>query len=202
MTRIYFNEKSIVITDRFDSFEKKEPPFYITSGNDEEKISEALNKIADHHQIVIIDDNPAKILEAFRKKFKFIQAAGGFVHDKQQVLFIFRKGKWDLPKGKLDEGESLEVCAVREVEEETGLKNINLEKPIMFTYHSYTENQKTILKETHWFLMKADSALPLSPQAEEGIEKCIWTDVLDLNSYLDETYPLVKDVVRKAMALI
>jgi 8-oxo-dGTP pyrophosphatase MutT (NUDIX family) len=191
-----------VITDKFDSFEKKEQPFYISNGNDEEKISEALNKIADHNEIVIIDDKPAKILEAFRKKFKFIQAAGGFVHDKQQVLFIFRKGKWDLPKGKLDEGESLEVCAVREVEEETGLQNINLEKPIMLTYHSYTEKQKTILKETHWFLMTADSALPLSPQAEEGIEKCIWTDVLDMNSYLVETYPLVKDVVRKGIALI
>ena len=85
----------------------------------------------------------------------FIQAGGGLVENEQrEVLFIFRRGKWDLPKGKLDRGETLEQCAIREVEEETGVGQLQLIRFLLITEHEYVERGKKILKETHWWLMK------------------------------------------------
>src|SRR4249919_1544763 len=87
-----------------------------------------------------------------------IKAGGGLVkNEKKEILFMFRRGKWDLPKGKLDPGESIEECAVREVVEETGLKKVELKHFLVTTYHTYTENGKHILKESHWYNMLSDS---------------------------------------------
>jgi hypothetical protein len=98
----------------------------------------------------------SELYKAFKKKFTLIMAGGGLVqNEKNEVLLIFRRGKWDLPKGKLDKGESIEDCAIREVQEETGLLNISLEGPLMTTYHTYHEGSRYILKESHWYGMKA-----------------------------------------------
>src|SRR4051812_26195302 len=98
---------------------------------------------------------------------KKIFAAGGLVTtDKNELLMMFRRGKWDLPKGKLDEGESLETCAVREVQEETGLKDVVLEGLVGITYHEYFDKYSDVdvIKETHWFAMKAKREDKLVPQ--------------------------------------
>jgi 8-oxo-dGTP pyrophosphatase MutT (NUDIX family) len=128
-----------------------------------------------------------------------ITAAGGLVQNNEgAILLIFRRGFWDLPKGKLDAGEQIPECAVREVREETGLQTITLGSFICMTTHAYFDNwlQKDVIKETHWFAMKASSLLPetLIPQTEEDIEKIEWVPVEQLPTYLLQTYPTIRSV--------
>jgi 8-oxo-dGTP pyrophosphatase MutT (NUDIX family) len=108
---------------------------------------------------------------------------------------MLRRKNWDLPKGKLDKGETLEQCAVRETEEETGLKNVTLKKKLLITYHTYDENGKHILKETHWYLLAVKGNQLLVPQAAEQIEALEWTDPSSLKKYITKTYPSVLDVL-------
>ena len=118
------------------------------------------------------------------------------------ILMIFRRGKWDLPKGKLDDGENLQTCAVREVTEETGMKNLGLGEKIMITYHTYLEKGINILKESHWYLMHSLSDQKLVPQTEEDIEKCEWVLLEDVESYIPHTHPSIVDVLEKGIQII
>jgi len=111
---------------------------------------------------------------------------------------IFRRGKWDLPKGKLDKGEKIEDCAIREVEEETGLKDVKLNSPLVVTYHTYHEGTKFVLKESHWFTMRITGEQKLIPQIEEDISDIKWVDPGDVNSYLSKSFPLISDVIEAA----
>ena len=108
---------------------------------------------------------------------------------------IFRRGKWDLPKGKLDKGETLEECAVREVKEETGLENVQLKKFMLTTFHTYNEFGRHILKESHWYRMKAASSQPLKPQTEEDIQQIAWVKPAALSEKLKNSFPSIKDVI-------
>src|SRR3954468_8565891 len=104
-----------------------------------------------------------------------IVAGGGIVeNDEKKILFQFRRGKWDLPKGKLDEGETIEECAVREVEEETGLRNIELGELVGVTNHHYTQDGESIDKETYWYAMKVFGEQQLVPQLTEDILELRW----------------------------
>lgn len=137
-----------------------------------------------------------ELKKVFFKKFYLVKAAGGLVlNDDHEILMIFRKGKWDLPKGKLDEGETLEACAVREVEEETGLTGVSLLSPLIITYHTYHEGTKFILKESHWYRMKSKKEMHFTPQLEEGITEIKWFDNKSTSKILPNTYPMIKDVI-------
>lgn len=125
---------------------------------------------------------------------KTIQAAGGLVlNEKQEILMIFRRGKWDLPKGKLDEGETIEECAVREVMEETGLTKIDLGPLLNITHHTYFDTwlKEEVIKETHWYTMQASSDEPLIPQTTEDIERIEWVSMNDLNPRLSNSYDTI-----------
>jgi 8-oxo-dGTP pyrophosphatase MutT (NUDIX family) len=127
----------------------------------------------------------------------FIHAGGGLVENEMgEFLFMFRKGKWDLPKGKLDPGESLEACALREVKEETGIGRLELKQFLLATEHEYTESGLLILKETHWYLMKADSHQKLIPQTEEDITELRWISPADFNIVQRNTYPAILEVMK------
>jgi 8-oxo-dGTP pyrophosphatase MutT (NUDIX family) len=131
---------------------------------------------------------------------KKIIAAGGLVfNDKNELLMIFRRGKWDLPKGKLDEGETIEACAVREVQEETGLKNIAIEKFAGLTYHEYYDkySEKDVIKETHWYKMHALTEQSLTPQTEEDIEQIEWVDKNAVAEKLSNSYPNIIEIINK-----
>ena len=116
----------------------------------------------------------------------------------KQVLLIHRRGKWDLPKGKLDPNESIDECALRKVEEKTGLKQVKLVEPLTATYHVYDESGRHILKETHWYLMNADSKQAFVPQADEQIDQIVWVKESGLIDYFNKTYPLIIDVLAEA----
>jgi ADP-ribose pyrophosphatase YjhB (NUDIX family) len=98
----------------------------------------------------------------------------------------------------LDNNEKLEDCAVREVQEETGLKNVELRSPLTVTYHTYHEGTKNILKESHWFLMKASSNQTLAPQTEEDIFDIKWVHEGEIRSYLSRAFPLISDIMEYA----
>ncbi len=127
----------------------------------------------------------------------FIQAAGGLVlNERGEVLFMFRRGKWDLPKGKLDPGETLEACALREVEEETGVGELKLRRFLLVTEHEYEEKGINILKETHWYLMETNGDQRLIPQAEEDISELRWIGPSGFSIIQRNTYPAILDVLR------
>jgi len=127
-----------------------------------------------------------------------IIAAGGLVTNPQgQILWIFRRGFWDLPKGKLDQGETIQTCAVREVEEETGIKNIRLHDLLKFTNHTYfdTHLNQEVVKRTYWFHMTIPTEQKGIPQATEDIEKIEWHSLATAKHCLEQTYPSIIEVI-------
>jgi len=133
----------------------------------------------------IITDN----WESFCADYTLIEAAGGLVYNlDNQLLMIFRNGKWDLPKGKLKVSENIQECAIREVEEECGIARLTINKPLQNTYHTYKLNKQKILKCTYWFEMKTNFKGGLLPQTEEGITKVVWVDKQDIAEKLENSY--------------
>ena len=128
-----------------------------------------------------------------------LDAAGGAVfNNQQQLLCIYRRGFWDLPKGKVDEGETVVAAAVREVQEETGIQQIKLGARLLKTYHIYEEKGKTIFKTTHWYLMQTSETV-LLPQAEEDITKAEWVSPGNMGEIYGNTYENVKTVIGEAL---
>ena len=135
-------------------------------------------------KVYLFHPNPAGALKDIQKYFDVIEAAGGIVlNENNEVLFIYRRGVWDLPKGKMESGENAEDTAVREVKEECGLESVELSAYLTDTYHIFRESGRRKLKITHWYLMKASSNAAISPQTIEGIEKVAWlsADKLTIN---------------------
>jgi 8-oxo-dGTP pyrophosphatase MutT (NUDIX family) len=127
-----------------------------------------------------------------------IIAAGGIVENEHgEILLQFRRGKWDLPKGKLDDGETIEECAVREVEEETGIRNIQLGELIATTIHYYQEKGNEIEKETFWYAMKVNGNQELVPQVEEDILELRWVKEIELKPYLSNTYDNIIEIIER-----
>lgn len=165
------------------------------------------------HAGIFLHSDLATLKKAFWKKFMLVQAGGGWVEARDgsvqgqdgsvpdpgaRYLFMLRRGKWDLPKGKLDPGETLEQCAVREVGEETGLKHVQLSGPLLVTYHTYDESGHHILKETHWYRMSVSPDQPVVPQQEEQITKLVWADRGRIASFKKNTFPSIIDVIHAA----
>ncbi len=129
----------------------------------------------------------------FKSKFVIQKAAGGkVINSKKETLFIYRFDKWDLPKGKLEKGESLTACAIREVEEECGITDLHIEKELETTFHIFKRKGKIILKITHWFLMHSNYSGELRPQTEEGIEQVLFKNKSETSKALQNTYENIK----------
>ncbi|RYY95677.1 MAG: NUDIX domain-containing protein [Chitinophagaceae bacterium] len=129
--------------------------------------------------------------------FILIRTGGGLVRRADgELLLIHRRGVWDLPKGWVDPGESLEACAMREVEEETGVSGLRLLEPLLVTYHTYAQEGSLVLKENHWFLMETAFEGEPIPQTEEDIDAGKWEPASGLDPYLVHTHPSIRDVLR------
>jgi len=202
--KIYFNDKPLFLCDEFDDqiniYAHHDDAVFI-----DEFSTAAVNSMIHEmrqekvHAGIFYHNNIDELKKAFWKKFIVIQAGGGLVtNENDQMLFMYRRGKWDLPKGKLDRGETLEHCAWREIREETGLAEVKIKEPLLITYHTYDESGKHFLKETHWYHMLADSSQPLIPQLEEQITEVKWVDEAEMRTIALDTYPSVLEVLLKA----
>ncbi len=203
--KIYFNNKPLFLCDAID--EELEPFVHhddavFIDELDGHTVKSMIHEMqsADIHAGVFFHPDLEKLKKEFFKKFTLVSAAGGLVYNPgQEMLMIFRRGSWDLPKGKLDPGETLEECAVREVQEETGLKNVTLLKPLAITYHTYHEGSKFILKDSHWYTMKTGHGEKTIPQTEEDIQEIKWVNNEGATALLPACFPSVRDVLKLAM---
>ena len=144
---------------------------------------------------IIFDEDFEKLRKDFFKHFSVIEAAGGIVqNENEDLLFIFRRGKWDLPKGKMEKEETAAVCAGREIEEETGAINLVLQDTICDTYHIYDEFGKHFLKVSHWFYFTCSDGQNLRPQTEEDITEIKWFKKRNIKTPMQNTYPAIRDV--------
>lgn len=146
---------------------------------------------------LLLTKNPTGVFKKIKDDLTVIKAAGGLVANaKGEFLFIFRNKKWDLPKGKVEKGEKVKVTAVREVEEECGVKIEKRNDRICKTYHVYEMNNELILKRTSWYSMTVKGSPKLLPQIEEGITEAVWVVPQEIKVKIKNTYPLIVDVLK------
>lgn len=201
--------KKIYYNNKFIGFDKSQTQ---TSQNQTIKVyspenKQTLNNIiedflieTDLNSIIILNHDYETVSDFFKKQFSYIEAAGGFIENAKQYLFIHRLGKWDLPKGKLDKGETIQNAAVRECEEECGVKNLKIIKQLSSTFHIYQYKRGYALKQTYWFYMTTNDAGKLIPQLEENIDEAKWFSENEVkNIALNDTYLTIKDVVLEAL---
>lgn len=201
--KIFFNDNPLFLCDNIDDtiepFIHHDDAVFIDE-LDVHTIKSMIHEMQEPevHAGVFFHADLSELKKAFWKKFTVIKAAGGLVlNEEKKLLMIFRRGKWDLPKGKLDDGETLEQCAVREVEEETGLINIKLLSSLLTTYHTYHEGSRFILKESYWYNMKVTGKQDLQPQTEEDILETRWVTIKEAEQLFPECFPSVVDVIKE-----
>ena len=149
--------------------------------------------------LYLVHHNPKKLLPLFKKKLPVAVAAGGVVQNEEgNLLFIYRKRRWDLPKGKVEKGETLQEGAKREVKEETGVKKIKVGDLVGVTYHIFKRNNRYQLKESHWFYMTTKYEGELVPQTKEDITKAVWKGKKKTLKALEKTYPNIAHLFAKA----
>jgi ADP-ribose pyrophosphatase YjhB (NUDIX family) len=148
-------------------------------------------------EVFIICSDLEKSWQAFTVQFEFVQAAGGLVlNSEQKILFIYRLEKWDLPKGKVEDNESIAEGALREVEEECGIAPLAIGPMLCTTWHTYMQKGEPMLKATAWYLMNYEGTKTPVPQTFEGITETRWLATNELQEVKQNTYPSVLDVVQ------
>lgn len=191
MYKVFINDRLLELTDQATdlSFEyqgQKQLNAWIADLRDGMKSS-----------LVVRSDDLDDLWKAFASGYDLVEAAGGLVSNAEgHLLMIFRNGLWDLPKGKVEEGESAKVAAEREVEEECGLKAVKASQALGSSYHTYPLGNQQILKRTDWFLMEHLGQESLQPQQEEGITEVDWFTKEQVANNLNNTYRSIADLLR------
>jgi len=149
MYKVFVNQDVIILTSEIP-FGKKINLYDLKK----KSLDEIISLVKKHHKIFLFHKNSEKLVSTFQKKIKVVKAGGGIVKNiNDETLFIYRRNKWDLPKGKMDKGETIDQTALREVKEETGIKNLSIIDFKMNTYHVFKKGKEYRLKETSWFNM-------------------------------------------------
>ena len=198
--KIYINNIVVLLVQHKQNFNigKKDAAIYFCSKKEElEKIITAVEIGSISTNLILVAKDIEWLKKNFFELFKIVIAGGGLVqNDKGEYLMIFRKGKWDIPKGKIEKDEDVKLGAIREVEEETGITNVFINYKLGKTYHTYKLKDKWVLKETHWYAMRTSFEGELVPQANEGIEKAVWAKKKKVKEMMKNTFPSIKDVVK------
>lgn len=193
MYTIYVGDKPIILTTKVE----KETDFksFLLKSVNIGKVIKLLNN-TDLKAVHLIHNNPDKLLKHFLKLLPNVIAGGGKAYNaNNEILFIYRNDKWDLPKGKIEGKESIEETAIREVEEETGVEGLKITKPLPTTYHIFKRNGKHKIKITYWFEMKTKYDGKLYPQEKEGITRVEWLDEKSAQKALENSYANIKLLV-------
>ncbi|MEO5776024.1 MAG: NUDIX domain-containing protein [Flavobacterium sp.] len=190
MYKVFVNDKPLFLTNEI----AKETDFqlFLLESIDFEQVIIKMFQNKIQKAYLYYPDEKA-ILKKLKEKIPVCKAGGGLVFNKKgEVLFIFRNGKWDLPKGGIERGEEIEDTAMREVEEETGVDKLAITRKLQKTYHVFKRNGKYKLKVTHWFEMQTKfDGIPF-PQANEGIEKAVWLNPEQIKEALKNSYENIK----------
>jgi len=198
---IYFDKRKIVLTKSVEAHFNNQLGLFTRYDTLQElsKILEFFQTNTQVQNVFISGRDLQTTLNDFLGLFRVIKASGGLVQNgKGEYLFIFRYGKWDLPKGKLEPDEKIEDAALREVSEETGISNLKLDNHLTNTYHTYRLGNSIVLKETHWFHMLYDGHEPLIPQKAEDISIAKWVSPSQMNEILRNTYDTIREVLSTA----
>lgn len=190
MYKVFVNDKPLFLTNEV----AKETDFqlFLLESVDIEQVIIKMFQNKIQKAYLYYPDEKA-ILKKVKEKIPVCKAGGGLVYNKAgDVLFIFRNGKWDLPKGGIEKGEEIEDTAIREVEEETGVKNLKITHKLQKTYHVFKRGGKYKLKVTHWYEMRTDFTGTPKPQANEGIEKVAWLGPEEIKEALKNSYENIK----------
>lgn len=190
---VYFADKAVAFAASAPDGEWYAVPVVSDGDVSRPKILKILES---HNSVAVVSDDPEATFAAFAAQFTWVEAAGGVVVDGGgRWLMIHRNGRWDLPKGHLEAGESLEQCAAREVEEETGVA-CEAVRPLCETLHAYwfPKTARWELKQTHWFELRATGPSVLEPQTEEGIERVVWCTPAEAAEHLRDAFPTIRCV--------
>jgi 8-oxo-dGTP pyrophosphatase MutT (NUDIX family) len=198
MYKVFFNDRTVYFGDDFSrAFMKNKGLFY--KYNNLQELDELLgvfSEVSHIRNLYIFHDDILMVIEEFKACFNYLEAGGGLVFNETgEFLVIKRNGTWDLPKGKLEEGEDFSTAALREVEEETGLKGLQLVHPILSTYHTYMLKKKRMLKKTRWFEMSYSGKEKPVLQGEEGISDYRWARSGETDFIRQNTYKSIMDVL-------
>lgn len=194
MYKVFVNNKPIILSDQPATDSTCE--IYLFK---EIRFDEILHKLRHTNTkgIYVFHTDLALLWNEFKAFFTNVIAAGGLVlNTEKDILFIFRNQTWDLPKGKMEKGESYEETAIREVEEECGITGLSIEKTLHITYHIFYENNKNNLKITHWFLMNTSSKEEPIPQEEEGISLAKFISAPKITVLYDSMYPNISNLIK------
>jgi len=166
--------------------------------NDFGLFTEVMNNLHAKEVFFLNSPDPMTQIHLFFNQFDWIEAAGGIVQNTQtnRYLFIYRNGFWDIPKGKIEDGESPHEGAIREIEEECGLYNLEITKELSPTYHVYFAYGKHFIKKTHWFTLETD-VIAVHPQLEEGITEVKWFDRKEIDTVKKNTFGSIVEVLNE-----
>lgn len=204
MYKIYINDTPLFLvntsflTDKSLNFDQKLVARYNNKAKSLLQYIDMLEKTDRYDAVIIHHAQEKKLFKDFKSLYKKIKAAGGVVYnDRKEVLMIYRRNFWDLPKGKIDPGESKKQAAIREVQEETGLQELIIVKRLMKTLHTYRlKNGTRILKYSYWYIMETPEH-DLIPQAEEDIEEAVWRRPSEFLASQQKAYKSIFDVLQK-----
>ena len=201
MYKVFINDKPLILSASPDfNFPFGIPELKVKIG-DPISIKQAFAKLTEHNfnfssALFYNNQNEDKLLDDFISTFPLLEAAGGIVMNiEEERLFIFRFGKWDLPKGKIESGESIEEAALREVQEETGINRPDIITALPSSFHMYMHKGKWTLKRSHWFAMQYKGNETLIPQQEEGITRAEWRGSDKLDEVFANTYSSLHDLL-------
>ena len=202
--RIFFDDKPFIICNAISTAWQAlaaAPDTVVYHEPDQLAIKQSIDSIETENikAILLITNDTNQCWKEFQRFFTPITTGGGLVKNADgDVLFMFRRGRWDLPKGKQDDGESIEACALRELAEETGLRQVIIENYLCTTWHTYRQKNTYYLKTSVWFAMTATGNEALIPQAEEDITDIKWVSKAEIPLVMQNTFPTIKLVLKAA----
>lgn len=201
MYQVFINEHRIQFTEKWERNQQNQGLLCVKDSTKQEYqlVVDWLLKEKIPMEVCFCSSDPVADWKAFQSTFTYIAAAGGLVeNEKQEILFIKRLGKWDLPKGKVERGEDIKTAAIREVEEECGIENLSVSRTMPSTFHIYELKGEVVFKETFWFAMHTDFQKALTPQTEEDITEVRWVNPKQMEEQLNNTYPSIESLLKEA----
>lgn len=196
MYTIFVNNKSIILSDQIDTETDYEFCDY-----SQLQVAEVLHKLRNTTTkgYYIYHQDLELLWDKFKQFFVIVKAAGGVVIKDAKILLIYRNGFWDLPKGKMEKGETIEITALREVEEECSVQKLSIEKELPTTFHIFYEDDRYKLKKTYWFTMTTNDKTKPIPQKEEGISRAEYIPIQEVHKLYEYMYKSICELLRKTI---